>query len=104
MYFKKQMFEKVKEAGVSISYQTLLKYEKNGVIPPPQRVGSWRMYSDEDIALIIEKVKTHRTMPRQAPVMPVEVPAIPTPDIPTATEVPTNTGTTQPASNGEVQQ
>jgi len=58
---KKQLFKAMKKAGVPCSYPTLLIYEAKGVIPQPVRnSNNNRIYSKEDIQLIISKVKEYR--------------------------------------------
>lgn len=64
LYPKKVLLTALKDAGLPFSYPTLLRYEKNGIIKRP--VGeikyndrSWRLYSEEEIATIVEIIKNN---------------------------------------------
>lgn len=66
-YSKQHLLIALAKAGLPCSYTTLIKYERNGIIPAPNSPATfkkskrvWRFYSEEEIEDIIAKVKKHK--------------------------------------------
>lgn len=47
MFLKQDLFNELKKRGITLSYSTLLRYERAGVIARPQN--TWRLYSEDDV-------------------------------------------------------
>ncbi len=64
LYPKKILQKALEDANLPHSYPTLLRYEKKGLVKRPKGEihytdRSWRLYSEEEIAEIVEIIKKH---------------------------------------------
>ena len=56
--FKKDLFEAIKAKGESLTYRTLLKYEKLGLVPRPK--SKTRVYAPEDVEIFVEAIRQRK--------------------------------------------
>lgn len=64
IYTKQFLLETLAKNGLPATYKTLMKYEELGIIPKPVTGGvgsakNWRLYSEEEIQIIVEKVREY---------------------------------------------
>lgn len=71
VYLKQQMLDYLKAHDAGISYQTLLNYEKSGIVARP--LSRWRMYTQEEVDIILEQVKS-RIAQRKSSVSSIATP------------------------------
>jgi hypothetical protein len=65
LYTKMHLLEALKEAGLPSTYKSLLKLEKDGVVPKSESgtdfsVNRMRLYTGDEIKTIVSLVKTHK--------------------------------------------
>jgi len=58
MYMKNDLFKEMKNRGLSISYSSLLRYERDGIIQRPE--STWRLYTKQQVEDIIGAIVSHR--------------------------------------------
>lgn len=62
VYYKGDLLAYLKSKGLPASYPTLLKYEKEGILPPPrkEKVGNfpkkWRVYTGREMKELANKM------------------------------------------------
>jgi hypothetical protein len=64
IYTKNELLEELRKNNLPCDYTTLLRYERRGIVPKPQRIEfperKWRVYSAAEIADIVNKVRQYR--------------------------------------------
>lgn len=65
LFGKKQLLQALKDAGLPATYQSLLKYERLGIIRQPSSQlkytdRSWRAYTINELREIIEAISTYK--------------------------------------------
>lgn len=65
LFGKKQLLQALKDAGLPATYQSLLKYERSGIVRQPIRQikytdRSWRAYTIDELRDIIEAIRIHK--------------------------------------------
>ena len=65
MYLKQQLLEAIEKEGLPCSYSTLLKYERQGIIPLAENTltyndREWRTYTEREVKNIIKLIKKHK--------------------------------------------
>ena len=65
LFSKRYLLTSLKQSGLPCTYQTLMNYEKKGIVLRPQSAigfgnGSWRLYTKQEIDESVRKVANHR--------------------------------------------
>jgi hypothetical protein len=65
VYLKKHLLEALSKEGLPYSYSTLLKYERQGIIPKAKQTltynnSEWRTYTEREVKKIIKLIRKYR--------------------------------------------